>query len=131
MEEAIIAILLADPGIAGQIGTGVYPGRAPQGVSSPYALLRSVTRLPDYTMAGPSGYEERRFQIDVYAETYTKTKLTARAIVSALSGFRGTVRSIPIQGIFLDGERDLPITDEDDDVYNRFRVSLDFIIHHA
>ncbi|WP_028034107.1 DUF3168 domain-containing protein [Chelativorans sp. J32] len=131
MEEAIIAILLADAGVAGQIGTQVYPGRAPQGVSTEYALVRSVTRLPDYTMAGPSGYEERRIQIDVYALTYTKAKRTARAIVNALSGRRGKQGAINIQGIFLDGERDLPTTDEDDDVYNRFRTSLDFIIHHA
>jgi len=131
MEEAIIAILLADPGVAGQIGTRIYPGRAPQGPVVSYALLRSVTRLPDYTMSGPSGYEEQRFQIDVYAETYTKTKLTARAIIAALSGFRGQQGTVTIQAIFLDGERDLPTADEDDDVYNRFRTSLDFIIHHA
>lgn len=131
MEEAIIAILLADPGVAGQIGTHVYPGRAPQGGASSYAILRSITRLPDYTMAGPSGYEERRIQIDTYAETYTKAKLTARAVANALSGFNGDSGSISIQGIFLDGERDLPAADEDDDVYNRFRVTLDFIIHHT
>src|SRR5690606_15433406 len=111
MEEAIIAILLADSGVAGQIGTRVYPGRAPQGVDTSYALVRSITRLPDYTMSGASGYEERRFQIDVYAETYTKAKLTARAIVDALSGFRGAKGSVFIQGIFLDGERDLPAPD--------------------
>lgn len=131
MEEAIIAMLLADSGVAAEIGTHVYPGRAPQGVDTSYALVRSITRLPDYTMGGASGYEERRFQIDVYAETYTKAKLTARAIVDALSGFRGAKGSVFIQGIFLDGERDLPVADEDDDVYNRFRTSLDFFIHHA
>lgn len=131
MEEAIIAILLADAGVAGQIDTRVYPGRAPQGVQASYVLVRSVTRVPDYTMGGPSGYEERRFQIDVYAETYSKTKLTARAVVAALSGFSGVQGAVTIQAIFLDGERDLPITDEDDDVYNRFRTSLDFFIHHT
>jgi hypothetical protein len=132
MEEAIIALLLADSAVAALAGTRVHVGRAPQTLAgSPYVLLRRVTGIRDYTTRAPSGYVESRIQVDAYGKTYTSTKLTARAVIAALSGFRGTASGKQIQGIFVDGERDLPTADEDDDVNNLFRVSVDFMVHHS
>lgn len=132
MEEALIAILLANAGVAARVGARVWPGRAPQtNATYPFVTIRKASSVRDYVMAAPSGYIASRVQADVYGETYGATKLAARAVMDALSGFRGTQGSATFQGIFVDAERDLPTADEDDDVNNLFRASIDFMVHHA
>lgn len=130
MEEDIIALLLANSGVTSKVGNKVYPGRAPQGTKPVYVTIRTVTGLQNYTMLAASGYVQSRVQADVYGGTYSAMKLAARAVLAALSGFKGTQGSLVIQGIFVDAERDLPAVDEDDDVNNLFRTSIDFMIHH-
>lgn len=120
MEEAITALL------ASVAGGRRHWVRAPQSAARPYLVLNRISGIHDYTTQGASGYVASRVQIDVYADTYTAAKVTARQVVTALSGYR----SGSIQGVFLDMERDLPAEDAGT-VNHLFRVSLDFTIHHS
>lgn len=120
MEEALTALL------APVAGERRYWGRKPQSdPARPYVVMQRIDGVRDYHMKGASGYVASRVQIDCYGETYTSTKATARAVRDTLSGYRGGI----IQGIFLDGERDLPAADAGE-VTNLFRTSLDFMVHH-
>ena len=119
MEETITALL------ANVAGGRRHWVRAPQAAARPFIVLNRISGTRDYTMQGPSGYVQSRVQVDVYAETYTSAKATARQAIAALSG----VRTGSVLGVFLDAERDL--TSEDaGTVKHLFRVSLDFNIHH-
>jgi hypothetical protein len=121
VEEILISLL------ASVAGGRRYWLRKPQTVSGrPYILLQRATRLPNYHMGGPSGYVASRVQIDVYGDTFTSAEATADAVKGLLSGYSQGL----IQGIFLDGERDLPAADAGE-VSSLFRISLDFIIHHG
>lgn len=109
-----------------------YWGRAPQGVTvddGAFLILNNIDKPRDYHMKGASGYVPGRFQIDVYAETFTAAKTATEAVVMALSGHSGTMAGTTIQAIFIDGPRSLPATDEGE-VTNLYRLSLDALVHY-
>jgi hypothetical protein len=120
MEEAITALL------ANVAGGRRHWVRAPQDTARPFVVLNRISGVRDYHMQGASGYVASRLQVDIYADTHTAAKATARQVRDALSGRRGST----IQGIFLDMERDLPAEDAGA-VTHLFRVSLDFNVHHT
>lgn len=120
MEEALTALL------ASVAGGNRFWVRAPQTTALPYLVLNRVDGVRNYHMLGPSGYVSSRVQIDCYAKTYTATKTVARAVITLLSGYSGG----DFQGVFIEGERDLPAADAGD-VTNLFRTSIDIIVHHG
>lgn len=129
MEEALVALLLADAGVAAALGTRIWWARAPQGQPArPYCVLRAISDPHDYHMGGPSGLFRSRIQTDVYGETYAQAKTASRALSAAISGYRGPAGAKTFQGAFIDGGRDLP--DEDDAGEHLFAVSFDFILWH-
>jgi hypothetical protein len=130
MEAALIALLLADPGVTAALSTRINWGRKPQDVTvKPYAVLQKISGLPDYTMRAPSGLISSRIQIDFYGDTYTSTRKAANAVTALLSGYSGTVSGKLFQGVFQDSDRDLPAADAGDTT-TLFRTSIDFIIWH-
>lgn len=120
--EALLTSLLAS--VAGGRRYWVRKPQADPG--KPYIIMQRATRLPSYHMQGASGYVFSRVQMDVYGDTFSSTKAASDAVKAALSGHVGGI----IQGIFLDGERDLPAADAGE-VSSLFRISLDFTIHHG
>lgn len=128
MEEALVALLLAAPGVAALAGTRLYWSRAPQDVAKPYVVLTLVSGNRDYEMLGPSGLAESRVQVDAYGITFAAAKGLARAIEAVLSGYRGTSGGIAFGGAFLDAERDL--TEDNATPDKLFRTSTDYIIWH-
>lgn len=130
MEEALIALMLANAGVSTVLSTRIYWGRKPQAdPAKPYAVLQKISGVPDVHMRGTSGLIESRVQVDVYGDTYTSALAAHGAIVSLLCGYSGTVSQTNFQGIFLDADRDLPAADAGE-VSILFRKSLDFIIWH-
>lgn len=120
MEEILTSLL------ANVAGGRRFWTRAPQNATKPFIVLNRVSGVRDYHMQGPSGFVSSRVQCDVYAATYTEAKTTARALVGAVSGHRGSI----IQGVFIDAERDLPAEDSGV-VTNLFRVSIDLNVYHS
>jgi len=130
MEEALIALLASVAG--GRRYWVNAPAKLPDGslLPKPYVVLNRITGFRDYAMKGATGFVESRVQCDVYGDTYTSAKTTARALVAALSGYRGTVGQTDIQGIMIDTERDL-FTADAGDVQRLFRISIDIMIYHG
>ncbi|MGH6862467.1 MAG: DUF3168 domain-containing protein [Phyllobacterium sp.] len=126
MEEFLTSRLLSSAGVTAHVSNNIYWGRAPQGILAPFVVLQRISGIRDYTMQRASGYVSSRVQVDVYASTYLESKTTARAVIAELSGHRGG----PIQGIFIDSERDLPATDAGE-VNHLHRTSVDIFIHHS
>lgn len=119
MEEAITQLL------SGVAGGRRFWVRAPQSAQRPFIVLNRVSGVRDYHFRGPSGFVQSRVQADVYADSYTAAKNTARAVRNALSGHS----SGTIQLIQLDNERDLPASDAGEATH-LFRTSLDLTISH-
>jgi hypothetical protein len=127
MEEAIIARLLADSGLAAIVGTRVFPGSRPQGSALPAVVMNRISGGPLYADDGEVGLEQARIQIDCWAESYGEAKLLARAVTACLSAFDGTVGATTFEFIELENERDLREGGSDAATYP-FRTALDFVV---
>ena len=124
MEEALTTILST------VAGGRRYWVQAPQSLSTrPYLVMHRVSGNRDMHLTGPSRYVRSRVQIDVYGESYSQTKTTARAVRDAVSGFVGTIGGVQIQRINVESERDLP-DDDTGEITELFRTSMDLMIHH-
>lgn len=102
MEEALLAALLADPGVAAFFGDRGAWGLIPQGEPMPAFGLNRVTGGYGYTQDGPVDTITPLVQIDVWAGSYGDAKRGARAIVAALPG----ISSGQFQDASLVDERD-------------------------
>jgi hypothetical protein len=129
MEEALIAKLLAAPGVAGLAGTRVYPGSRPQGSGLPAIVFNRIDGAPLYADEGELGLVQARVQVDCWADSYSGAKGLARATNAALSAFVGEVAGTQFLSIFIDAERDLREGGANAAEY-LFRTSIDFIVWH-
>ncbi|CCE96154.1 hypothetical protein SFHH103_01657 [Sinorhizobium fredii HH103] len=130
METALTALLAGDARVKLLAGNKVHWVRAPQRTATPYAVLQVISSRDDYHMQGPSGLTDARVQIDAYAESYLAAKRLSDAILGVLSGYRGTVSGIRLQGGFVENRRDFPAS-ASGDVTPLFRRSADIIIWHS
>lgn len=130
MEEALIALLLANSGLTDLVGTRVYIGKRPQNESTlPAVLLSKVSAPRDYDFDGATGLIESRFQCDCYGNSYGSAKLAARALMVVVNGYSGTQSGVIIQKISIDSERDSNETESNADRH-LFRTSIDLLIWH-
>lgn len=125
LEEAIIALLLADAGVIALVSTRVYGGSRPQNAPVPSVVVNRISGMPVYTDDGETGLASARLQIDAWGGTYSSAKLTARAVIEALSAYNGTVSGVTFQNVLLEDERDSMEGGKDDPEYP-FSTSLDF-----
>lgn len=126
MQEALTALLLGSTAVRAVLDDRLTWDVIPQGEQDPCAVLYLITDLPDYVMTGVSGMVFSRVQIDCRALDPTTALTAARAVESALSGFRGVQGAVRFDGIFKDGGR----SDFADIGAQRFfRVSADYLIH--
>lgn len=105
MEDALRALLVGDVAVTALVGQRVYWGTIPQGSAAPSVAMYVITRLSSYTMQGSDGLEESRIQIDVRDTELARAWQVRDAIKSLISGYRGTVQGIALQGLFLVSER--------------------------
>ena len=127
MEEALIARLRADAGVAAIADMRVFPGARPQNSALPAIVVNRISGGPLYADDGEVGLEQGRIQVDCWAETYTGAKLLARAVTASLSAFDGTVGATTFEFIELENERDLREGGSNSADYP-FRTALDFVV---
>lgn len=127
MEEAIIAILLADSGVVGYFSDRInFVKRPPANSSFPACTLRRITGERQYSTEAPVGLVSANLQIDVWGESYSSAKLSSRTILSALDGYKGGV----IQGVFFDGERDSQDESSQSSTH-LYKVTFDVLVWHT
>lgn len=135
IRPGLFAFLAADASIAAVVTEGgisrIYPIMLPQGVRQASIVYTKISGEGDYTLRGPTGYAQPRFQIDAWAPGPSPDAAVALAnrVKDALDGFTGAIgtgeNAVFVQGIFVAGERE-----DYDDATEMFRVSRDYIIHH-
>ncbi|WDI31594.1 DUF3168 domain-containing protein [Hyphococcus flavus] len=120
IEEALIALLLADAGVSALAGDRVSPTIARQGEAAPYVVATVISFTDQHHAAGP-GLNVFRWQVDSYAPTWLAAKQLSRAIHGLLDGYRGTTAGVEILYCALQNKQDLF-----EAATELHRVSLDF-----
>lgn len=125
MEEALRALLQGSSAVTALVSADLVNwGPHPQGPVGPYIALLTVSGIEGLTMQGATGMEEFRVQIDCYGPSYSGAKAAARAVKSALHGYRsGGFRLIEHAG-----SRDSR-EGGSNEAERLFRSSQDFIIN--
>lgn len=115
MESALYELLTSDPRISAAVSDRVYPLERPQGSALPAITYQRVGGDRDYDMQGATGLVESRFLIGFWGEdgngksgykAAKELRAWARDLFCPDGGFRRTVRSTDIQGIFISSEDD-------------------------
>lgn len=119
--DALVTWLEAIPALSAD-GVKVYPwAEAPQGtVARPYVLYRQVSGGKIKSLTSPAGaarttgVSHPRFQLDVFGRDYKAVRDAAKAIVTILDGFSGTMAGRTVQFAGVNDEGDWVGEDEQD-----------------
>lgn len=116
MEEVMNQLFTIDPAIRAMVGDdGVHPIERPQGSKLPAITWLRAGGTRDYDMEGATGLVESRFLVQCWGEAsgkvsaYKQAKTLLRLVVNRLTpagGFRETIGTTEIQGIFINNEDD-------------------------
>lgn len=104
MDEALRALLVGSS-VNTDVAGRIFWDTIPQATTKPCIVMFLVSGEPDYHMAGPSGLVDSRVQIDTRAATRTAALNLSRKVEAALSGYRGIIGGIKLNGIFKISER--------------------------
>lgn len=116
-EHGLLDVLLADSGVATELGRRIWWIRAPQvELAEPYAVMRRTAGDRARHLAGAAGLEAAGVEIEVRAPSYAEAVTASRAISGALAGYRDA----DLKGVIVDAVRDLPdATHEGEPLYRR------------
>jgi hypothetical protein len=104
LEEAIRYRLVNTAAVAALLSSRVYFVKMPQNPVMPCATLNLITARRDYAQEGQTALVNSLVQVDAWAESESGVKGLAEQIRLALSGYRGILDGINIQGVFLVGD---------------------------
>jgi hypothetical protein len=102
MEQELVDRLLATAGLTALVGNRIDWLKRPQGSALPAIVMQVVSAPYTYTMQGRTRLVGRLVQIDIWASAYPSMKAVGRALVAATDG----PHEAPIQGLFIEGERE-------------------------
>lgn len=103
----------------------IWRGKLPQNPEYGSLAYWVFDNDTDITQDGPSGLKESLVMVDAYSQDQDEAVAIQAAVEAILSGYKGTVGTIQIQGIFNERETDLY-----DDSVKAFRVSQIYRVWH-
>jgi len=124
-DEALVNYLLGRPEIAALVAGRIFPDYFPQSEQLPAIAYTLEDDASQQTQQGPSGMREAIYQINIWAYTRRDAMNVARELRSALDGYRGLFKDVPITGAFLDS-----LGRERDSDTGAYCVSMRFTIHY-
>lgn len=99
LEAGVYQLLRDDPGVKALIAGRIYGGRLPKDPTNPSVVYNVVVTGDVYSVAGATGFRNKRIQFDSYASEYTDSVKTSDAIRSVLKSFKGVLPD----GTFVNG----------------------------
>lgn len=102
IESILRSVLLADPAVAGQIGTRAYQARLPREPTFPAVAYQMVSRVQDAL----TGIVQVRMQYTCMAESWAEAAALADAVRCALHGYRAVRDGARIEEIRYAGQHD-------------------------
>jgi hypothetical protein len=126
IEQALMTYLLAQSGITALVGQRIYFVIAPQETAKPYIVVTKIDAPEVGSHDGPAELASPRFQLSVFAVTYSAAKNISAAIKTALDGYSGTMGGAG--GLHVD----IPRREDENDFYEEstglFQVASDYIV---
>lgn len=113
--------------------TRIYAREVPQNHSpaNPALVYHLVAQTDHYSHDGRSNLTGSRVQIDCLAGTPAGVVALANAVRQAMSGYKGSMGSVPVRGVFLDSAQDFEDSQRDSAGSHVRRRVLDFFIWHG
>ena len=98
--------LLSVSGVSTAFGTRIYVDHKSEKIATayPFAIIRTVTEAPGYTLAAALPYRSL-IQIDIYSNSPTTADSGRAAIATAVSGYKGTMSGITVGACFITDQR--------------------------
>lgn len=129
MEEALIARLLANPGVSALVGARIAINVRGQNDNPPCIVVTLVNRQPTYHTGGQSDQAESRVQIDCWGVSGASALAVARAVKSAIPKAPWGADGIDFQSMTQISER---TGFSGETATSRLhRVSIDFRVWHT
>lgn len=114
------------------IGSGrVWARRAPQGVYPPYVIVHQIASRHEHEYSASLGLAFSLVQVDVYAPTVSVAEAGADAVRERLDGFKGTMGSTVVRGIFLESVRDDVVPEEGGRETAYYGIQSTFEVEHV
>ena len=123
-----MAVLAASAPVTALAGARVGWHARVQGQGLPAVTMHVVSRQDGIAHDGPTGLAAVRVQANCAAETYPEALALTRAVRAALHGFKGAVGGVQLQGVFADGERNLPSGEDAPAPFAE--IAMDFSVHY-
>jgi hypothetical protein len=124
-DEALVDYLLGYSGIAALLSKRIFPDFFPQDEHLPAIAYTLEDDSSQQTQRGPSGMRTAVYLINIWADTRREAMAVARQVRSALDGYKGAFKDVPVTGAFLDN-----MARERDSDTGAFCVSMRFTIHY-
>jgi hypothetical protein len=106
------------------IGARVYPLRFPQNATFPVATYTRISSVPDQTFDRSIAQTRTRFQVDVFARSYSEARQGAAQLKAAILDFYSG--GVAVYGLGLENEADGFNPDT-----NLYQTLLDVVIAHG
>ena len=130
IEIALMTYLLAQTSITTYV-TGSDGAKridfvvAPQEVAKPYIVVSKIDAPGRHTQDGPLDVIDARFQISIFATTYTEAHEIAAAVKAVLDGYQGSMSDVYVFSCLYDDEQDLY-----EEQMKLFYVPQDYIVSY-
>lgn len=121
VEENLFTRLSNFAGLTALVSTRIFPNILPQKPTFPAISYRRVSAVRASCMGVDRPNVEARFQVDIWALTYTSARQTADQVRKALQRYNTT----DIEDIFIESEIELY-----EDESRTHHIAVDFIVHY-
>jgi hypothetical protein len=126
MEIDFRALLAADPEVAADVGTRIYPSTFAQATGDPCIRYQLVSGVVGLHMQGSDGLDEATMQVDIRGLTAASVFKVRDAVRTLLHGFRGSVGNTDFRLISLSSDRGVSFDKTDAEAF--YLASLDFTV---
>jgi hypothetical protein len=117
----------ATTAVSSIISNRIYPVIAPASATLPFVTWRRASIQREQSLATPSGVPKVMVEYQAFATTYEQVRTLADAMRRQLDGWRGTVGSIEIGNVSLEGENDDFVQLQGADMPNVYAVTQQYM----
>lgn len=130
IEAAIFALLTNDAGVSALVSSRVYPNIKPQNPTLPAISYRRVSHQDYHAFSVDAEVRTARFQLDIWASTYTAANGLAAATHAAMERWTQTASGSNGNTNVYDARR-VTMLDLYDDTIEQHHVAIDYIIDYS
>ena len=106
IESAIYSHLTGTTDLVSQVGTRIYPNRAPQDAAIPFISYRRISTTNQHDLDGALGMTRPTFEFSIVGTSYSTVKTISNLLRTHLDGYQGVLQTIGVRSITHIGTND-------------------------